>query len=93
MLLFALRTVSAGGRSFSPKLNQHLYRSELGSMPTLSAREIEVCERRRKNRIKPTILKSDGGLGVGDYGRCDFRKGGWLSAFDAVFHAVAGAFD
>jgi putative cofactor-binding repeat protein len=26
-----------------------------------------------------------------DNGRCDFRKGGRLSAFDAVFHAVAGA--
>src|SRR5271166_5873719 len=30
--------------------------------------------------------------GCNDNGRCDFRKGGRLSAFDAVFHAVAGAF-
>jgi hypothetical protein len=40
------------------------------------------------------ILKSDGGLEqCNDNGRCDFGKGGQrLSAFDAVFHAVAGAF-
>ena len=25
---------------------------------------LSICERRHKNRIKPTILKSDGGLGV-----------------------------
>ena len=44
MLLFALRTVSVGGRFFSPKLNQHLDRSELESTQTLSAREIEVMQ-------------------------------------------------
>ena len=44
MLLFALRTVSVGGRFFSPKLNQPVDRSELGSTPTLSAREIEVMQ-------------------------------------------------
>jgi len=58
----------------------------------LQQEPLSGCERRRKNRIKPTILKSDGGLGVGDDGRCVFRKGR-LSAFDTVFHAVAGAFD
>jgi two-component system response regulator NreC len=44
MLLFALRTVSVGGRFFSPKLNQHLDHSELESTQTLSAREIEVMQ-------------------------------------------------
>jgi DNA-binding NarL/FixJ family response regulator len=44
MLLFALRTVSVGGRFFSPKLNQFVDRSELGSTQTLSAREIEVMQ-------------------------------------------------
>jgi DNA-binding NarL/FixJ family response regulator len=44
MLLFALRTVSVGGRFFSPKLNQFVDHSELGSAQTLSAREIEVMQ-------------------------------------------------
>jgi DNA-binding NarL/FixJ family response regulator len=44
MLLFALRTVSVGGRFFSPKLNQYVDHSELGSAQTLSAREIEVMQ-------------------------------------------------
>ena len=44
MLLFALRTVSVGGRFFSPKLNQVVDHSELGSTQTLSAREIEVMQ-------------------------------------------------
>jgi DNA-binding NarL/FixJ family response regulator len=42
MLLFALRTVSVGGRFFSPKLNQYVDHSELGSAQALSTREIEV---------------------------------------------------
>jgi DNA-binding NarL/FixJ family response regulator len=44
MLLFALRTVSVGGRFFSPKLNQSVDHSELGSAQTLSTREIEVMQ-------------------------------------------------
>jgi len=44
MLLFALRTVSDGGRFFSPKLNRFVDHSELGSAHTLSAREIEVMQ-------------------------------------------------
>ena len=44
MLLFALRTVSVGGRFFSPKLNQSVDQSELGLTQTLSAREIEVMQ-------------------------------------------------
>ena len=44
MLLFALRTVSVGGRFFSPKLNQSVDHSELGLTQTLSAREIEVMQ-------------------------------------------------
>jgi DNA-binding NarL/FixJ family response regulator len=44
MLLFALRTVSFGGRFFSPKLNQPVDRSKLLSTQTLSAREIEVMQ-------------------------------------------------
>src|SRR4029077_14477850 len=44
VLLFALRTVSVGGRFFSPKLNQYVDHSELGSAQTLSAREIEVMQ-------------------------------------------------
>jgi DNA-binding NarL/FixJ family response regulator len=42
ILLFALRTVSAGGRFLSSKINQSLDHSELGSTQTLSSREIEV---------------------------------------------------
>jgi two-component system, NarL family, response regulator len=42
MLLVALRTVSVGGRFFSPKLNQAVDPSELGQ--TLSGREIEVLQ-------------------------------------------------
>jgi DNA-binding NarL/FixJ family response regulator len=44
MLLVALRTVSVGGRFFSPKLNQVVDHSELGSTQSLSAREIEVMQ-------------------------------------------------
>jgi two-component system, LuxR family, secretion system response regulator SsrB len=44
MLLFALRTVSVGGRFFSPKLSQLVDRSKLGSAQILSAREIEVMQ-------------------------------------------------
>jgi DNA-binding NarL/FixJ family response regulator len=44
MLLYALRTVSAGGRFFSPKLNQSIDHSELGTTKTLSGREIEVIQ-------------------------------------------------
>jgi DNA-binding NarL/FixJ family response regulator len=44
MLLVALRTVSVGGRFFSPKLNQSFDHSELGSTRTLSAREVEVMQ-------------------------------------------------
>jgi DNA-binding NarL/FixJ family response regulator len=44
MLLFALRTVSSGGRFFSPKLNRPLERAELPSRQNLSAREIEVLQ-------------------------------------------------
>ena len=44
LLLFALRTVSVGGRFFSPKLNQFVDHSELGSKQTLSGREIEVMQ-------------------------------------------------
>jgi DNA-binding NarL/FixJ family response regulator len=44
MLLFALRTVSVGGRFFSPKLNRSVDHSELGSTQSLSGREIEVMQ-------------------------------------------------
>ena len=44
ILLCALRTVSAGGRFFSPKLNYSVDRSELGSAQTLSAREMEIMQ-------------------------------------------------
>ena len=44
MLLSALRTVGAGGRFFSPKLNHFVDHSELGSAQILSAREIEVMQ-------------------------------------------------
>jgi DNA-binding NarL/FixJ family response regulator len=44
MLLVALRTVSVGGRFFSPKLNQSVDHSESGSAPTLSGREMEVMQ-------------------------------------------------
>jgi DNA-binding NarL/FixJ family response regulator len=45
MLLFALRTVSAGGRYFSPKLNQSVDHSAWGpTQKTLSARETEVIQ-------------------------------------------------
>ena len=44
MLLFALRTVSVGGRFLSPKINQFIGDSELGSAQALSAREMEVMQ-------------------------------------------------
>jgi DNA-binding NarL/FixJ family response regulator len=44
MLLFALNTVSVGGRFFSPKLSHFVDHSELGSAQTLSPREIEVMQ-------------------------------------------------
>lgn len=44
MLLFALRTVSVGGRFFSPRLDLSVDHSELGSAQALSAREIEVMQ-------------------------------------------------
>ncbi len=44
ILLFALRTVSVGGRFFSPKLNKSLDHSVFGSAQALSAREIEVMQ-------------------------------------------------
>jgi DNA-binding NarL/FixJ family response regulator len=44
ILLVALRTVSIGGRFYSPKLNKSLDRTELGSAQALSAREIEVMQ-------------------------------------------------
>jgi DNA-binding NarL/FixJ family response regulator len=42
--LVALRTFSVGGRYFSPKLNQVVDHSELGSTQSVSAREIEVMQ-------------------------------------------------
>jgi DNA-binding NarL/FixJ family response regulator len=44
LLLTALRTVSAGGRFFSPKLNQYINHFEFGAAQALSAREIEVMQ-------------------------------------------------
>jgi DNA-binding NarL/FixJ family response regulator len=45
LLLAALRTVSAGGRFFSPKLNQYINHFEFGgAAQALSAREIEVMQ-------------------------------------------------
>lgn len=44
MLLVALRTVSVGGRFFSPMLNQSVGHSERGSTQALSAREVEVMQ-------------------------------------------------
>ena len=44
ILLDALRTVSVGGRFYSPKLNKSVDRSELGPAQALSAREIEVMQ-------------------------------------------------
>lgn len=44
ILLVALRTVSIGGRFFSPKLNRSLDRPEMGTPQALSAREIEVMQ-------------------------------------------------
>src|SRR6202022_410780 len=39
-----LRTVSTGGRFFSPKINQSVDHSELGPTQTMSAREINVMQ-------------------------------------------------
>src|SRR5260370_12190935 len=44
LLLAALRVVSAGGRFFSPKLNQYMNHLEFGAAQALSAREIEVMQ-------------------------------------------------
>jgi DNA-binding NarL/FixJ family response regulator len=44
ILLDALRTVSVGGRFYSPKLNKSVGRPESGSAQALSAREIEVMQ-------------------------------------------------
>ena len=44
VLSFALRTVSVGGRFFSPKLNQCVDQSASGPAQILSAREIEVMQ-------------------------------------------------
>lgn len=44
ILLAALRTVSAGGRFFSPKLNQYISHFESGAAQALSAREMEVMQ-------------------------------------------------
>ena len=44
VLLTALRVVSAGGRFFSPKLNQYVSPFEFGPVQALSAREIEVMQ-------------------------------------------------
>jgi DNA-binding NarL/FixJ family response regulator len=44
ILLVALRTVSVGGRFYSPKLNKSVDRPEWGSAQALSAREIEVMQ-------------------------------------------------
>ena len=44
LLLAALRIVSAGGRFFSPKLNQYMSHLEFGAPQALSAREIEVMQ-------------------------------------------------
>jgi DNA-binding NarL/FixJ family response regulator len=44
MLLVALRTVSVGGRFFSPKLNHSVDQSESRPTQTLSGREIEVMQ-------------------------------------------------
>jgi two-component system response regulator NreC len=44
ILLFAVRTVSAGGRFFSPKLNRYANHLEFGPVQALSGREIEVMQ-------------------------------------------------
>jgi two-component system response regulator NreC len=44
LLLAALRTVSVGGRFFSPKLNKSVDRPGLKSAQAMSAREIEVLQ-------------------------------------------------
>jgi DNA-binding NarL/FixJ family response regulator len=60
MLLFAIRTVSVGGRFLSPKLNQSLDHSELGSTQTLSAREIEVMHSIAEGKSNMEIGSSPG---------------------------------
>jgi DNA-binding NarL/FixJ family response regulator len=44
VLLNALRVVTAGGRFFSPKLNQYVSHFEWGALKTLSRREIEIMQ-------------------------------------------------
>jgi two-component system, NarL family, response regulator NreC len=44
VLLTALRVVTAGGRFFSPKLNQYVSRFEWGPVKSLSGREIEIMQ-------------------------------------------------
>ena len=44
ILLVAVRTVSAGGRFFSPKLNRYANHLKCGPMQALSGREIEVMQ-------------------------------------------------
>jgi DNA-binding NarL/FixJ family response regulator len=44
VLVFALRTVGAGGRFFSPKISRFLGHTELGPRQALSAREMEIMQ-------------------------------------------------
>jgi DNA-binding NarL/FixJ family response regulator len=54
-LSFALRTVSAGGRFFSPKLNLSVDHSASGAARILSAREIEVMQSIAEGRSNKEI--------------------------------------
>jgi DNA-binding NarL/FixJ family response regulator len=55
ILLSAIRTVSVGGRFFSPKLNKYLDHSESLSAQTLSGREIEVMQSIAEGRSNKEI--------------------------------------
>jgi DNA-binding NarL/FixJ family response regulator len=44
VLLTALRVVTAGGRFFSPKVNQYVSHLEWGALKALSRREIEIMQ-------------------------------------------------
>jgi DNA-binding NarL/FixJ family response regulator len=55
VLLTALRVVTAGGRFFSPKLNQYVSHFEWGAVKALSGREIEIMQSIAEGRANKEI--------------------------------------
>src|SRR5258708_5845446 len=85
LLFAALRIVGAGGRFFSPKLNQYMNHLEFGAPQALSPREIEVMQSIAEGKCNKEIGRL---LGVAASGANKIRPGTGRFKADEVHRMV-----